>query len=154
MPTNTKQGWFLLFTSRKTNLDFLFTLTYLKSFLPSFLQKSAADSQRTPVPTERSQKCVSQRPLTQKLFAFFFQKSRLVSPPHKQKNQPCFTINLNSKVFCPLFHKKVRSLLYIRSKSRTTNSDTTITIAQKFFFYFFFKKVGYSAFFSSAFFSA
>ena len=27
---------------------------------------------------------------------------------NKQKNQPCFTINLNSKVFCPLFYKKVR----------------------------------------------
>ena len=59
---------------------------------------------------------------------------------HKQKNQPCFTINLNSKVFCLLFYKKVRRLLYIRSKSRTTNSDTTITLSQKFFAYFFTKK--------------
>ena len=59
---------------------------------------------------------------------------------HKQKNQPCFTINLNSKVFCLLFFKKVRRLLYIRSKSRKTNYDTTITLAQKIFAYFFTKK--------------
>ena len=59
---------------------------------------------------------------------------------HKQKSQPCFIINLNSKVFCPLFYKKARRLLYIRSKSRTTNSDNTITLAQKFFAYFFTKK--------------
>jgi len=82
-----------------------------------------------------------------KVFCRFHTK-RSVTPPLKQKNQPCFTINLNSKVFCPLFYKKVRRLLYIRSKSRKTNSDTTITLAQKFFVFFLQKwKVDFSTMF-------
>ncbi len=62
---------------------------------------------------------------------------------HKQKNQPRFNLYLNSKVSCLLFFKKERRLLYIRSKSRKTNSYTTITLAQKFFAYFFTKKYGF-----------
>ena len=57
-----------------------------------------------------------------------------------QKNKHRFNLHSISKVFCLLFYKTVRSLIYIRSKSRKTNSDTTMTLSQKFFAYFFSKK--------------
>ena len=52
---------------------------------------------------------------------------------NKQKNQPCFTINLNSKVFCR-FYTKGRLL---RRSSRKTNLVLIFTPTQKFFAYFF-----------------
>ena len=60
----------------------------------------------------------------------------------KQNNQPRHCNQPSLKVFCLLFYKKVRSLLYIRRKSRKTNLDIAINPAQKFFAYFFTKKYG------------
>lgn len=62
---------------------------------------------------------------------------------NKQKNQPCFTINLNSKVFCLLFYKKVRRTVEdacpYRKKSKVRLPKTSNS---KVFCLLFYKKVG------------
>ena len=75
---------------------------FYRKFLPTFFYKKGRLLRRS----SRKTNFVLIFTLTQKFFAYFFTK-RSVTPPLKQKNQLCFNLYPNTKVFCLLFYKKV-----------------------------------------------